>query len=127
MQKPGEALKPLWQLGLDWLREIGCSPHPLDRERVRLLARGMRMLGEYPDRSEVRAYVAQLWPSEPWTAATIRDSWRSVYRAQTSLGRDRHWHCTPLYVPDVLIQRYELRPVTEVASCPWPTVHSLHS
>jgi hypothetical protein len=109
-----EATQALWQLGLEWLREtIGSSTHPFDRDRARQLARGMRMVGERPSGSAVNGYISRLWPTAPWTRAMVRDCWRSVYRAKTSLGRDRHWHRTPLYVPDRLIELHGLQPVTE--------------
>jgi hypothetical protein len=107
--------KPLWQHGLDWLVDtVDRSTHPLDRERARKLARGMRMVGEHPPYREVSAYVGKLWDGWPHTASMVRECWRSVYRAKTSLGRDRHWHTTPLFQPDRLIEQHELRPVTEV-------------
>lgn len=72
------------------------------------------MLGENPPFPEVSAYVGQLWAAWPHAASMTRDCWRSVYRAKTSLGRDTHWHHTPLYDPDRLIEFHELLPVTEV-------------
>jgi hypothetical protein len=112
---PDPTEKPLWQLGLDWLFEtIGGSTHPLDRARARRLARGMRMLGEHPPFRAVSAYVGELWRSWPQTASMVRTCWRSVYRARTSLGRDLNWENTPLYEPDLLIERHGIDRVTEV-------------
>jgi hypothetical protein len=107
--------KPLWQYGLDRLaKDIGGSTHQLDRNRARKLARGLRMLGERPPyREEVSPYIGRLWEDWPWTASMVREIWRSVERAKTSLGRDRHWNGTPLYVPDMLIEEHGLRPRTE--------------
>jgi hypothetical protein len=107
--------KPLWQLGLDWLVDtVGGSTHWLDRERARQLARGMRMGGERPSYREVSAYIGELWPDWPHTASMVRESWRGVYCAKMSLGRDSHWDNTPLYGPDWLIEHHGLQPVTEV-------------
>jgi hypothetical protein len=107
--------KPLWQHGIDWLKEVnGGATHPLDRERALKLARGMRMVGEHPPYREVSAYVGQLWDRNPNAASMVRTTWRSVYRARTSIGRGSRIHTTPLYQPDRLIDRQGLRPVTEV-------------
>lgn len=109
------ATKPLWELGLDWLVEAnGGGTHPLDRERARQLARGMRMVGESPKYEEVSAYIGELWAGWPHAASMTRECWRSVYRAKTSLGRNAHWHDTPLYDADRLIESHALDPVTEV-------------
>lgn len=105
--------KPLWQLGLDWLRDAnGHGTHPLDRDRARKLVRGMRMLGEDPRYADVSAYVAERWSGWPHAASMTRKSWRSVYRTTTRLGREPRWD-TPLYQPDRLIERHDLQPVTE--------------
>ena len=71
------------------------------------------MVGESPSYSDVSAYIGELWRGCPRAASIVRGYWRSVYRAQTSLGRDSHWHCTPLYQPDRLIERFGLHPLTE--------------
>lgn len=113
-QAGGASPKPLWKLGLDWLCEAnGGACHSLDRDRARNLARGMRMVGEGPEYVEVSRYIAELWDVWPHSIAMVRDCWRTVYRAQTSLGRDRRVHHTPLYTVDRLIEKHRLEPVTE--------------
>jgi hypothetical protein len=74
----------------------------------------MRMLGEHPAYREVSAYIGQLWDGWPHAASMTRTSWRSIYRAKTSLGRNNHWNDTPLYDPDRLIECHGLEPVSEV-------------
>lgn len=71
------------------------------------------MVGEDPTSREVGAYVAQLWKGWPHAAKMVRDSWRSVYRVKTSLGRGTTWYRSPLYTPDRLIELHGLQPVTE--------------
>jgi hypothetical protein len=106
--------KALWQFGLDWLVDaIGGSTHWKDRERATRLARGMRMVGEHPEYRVVSAYISQLWRGWPQSASMVRECWRSVYRAKTSLGRKQGWYQTSLYVPDMLIEQHGLRPLTE--------------
>lgn len=43
----------------------------------------------------------------------VRTTWRSAYRAKTSLGRRPRAHATPLYQIDRLIDQHDIRPVTE--------------
>src|SRR5215208_5216121 len=70
----------LWRLGLDWLREAnGGGVHPLDRDRARQLARGMRMVGEHPQYREVSRYIGHPWEPWPYAASMTRDCWRSAY------------------------------------------------
>lgn len=112
MGSPAE--KPLWQFGLDWLLgAIGESTNYHDRERARKLARGMRMVGERPPLREVGRYVNELWGVWRPAAEMVRETWRSVDRAKTSIGKDKHWDGTPLYVPDMLIEDEGLSPSTE--------------
>ena len=67
-----------------------------------------------PYREEVSPYIGGLWKGWPWTVSMVRECWRSVDRAKTSLGRDRHWRGTPLYIPDMLIEEHRLRSSTEL-------------
>ena len=70
------------------------------------------MLGEAPPRNDVSAEIQELWGRGRPAAAMTRECWRSVYRAQSSLGRT--WlHEAPLYQPDRLIEEYALTPSTE--------------
>lgn len=104
----------MWQLGLDWLLECnGEGTHYLDRERARKLARGMRLVGEQPSLHEVGRYVGKLWNGWPYAARMVRETWRSVDSAKTSLGRDTHWLGTPLSVPVFLIDKHGLSPSLE--------------
>lgn len=103
----------LWRLGLEWLRGANeRSVHPLDQRRVRLVARGMRMVGESPPPSEVNREIAALWGRGRLEARMTREIWRSVFRVESSIGRSTAWD-TPLVHPDVLIERHGLRPSTE--------------
>ena len=105
---------PLWRLGLDWLLECnGEGTHYLDRERARKLARGLRMVGERPPLREVGRYADELWDVWPHAARMVRETWRGVDRAKTSVGRDTHWLRTPLFVPDFLIDKHGLSPGIE--------------
>jgi hypothetical protein len=71
------------------------------------------MVGERPPLREVGRYANELWAVWLPAAQMVRETWRSVDRAKTSLGKDTHWDRTPLYVPDLLIEEYGLRPSTE--------------
>lgn len=73
----------------------------------------MRMVGERPPLREVGCYASELWDVWLPAARMVRETWRSVDRAKTSLGKDTHWYGTPLYVPDLLIEKYGLSPSTE--------------
>lgn len=103
----------LWRIGLAWLREVNTDgTHPLDKKRARNLARGMRMLGERPDASEVNAEIGRLWGRHRPAAKMTVESWRSVYRVKTSIGRT-YREDAPLYHPDRLIEVHRLTPSTE--------------
>lgn len=70
------------------------------------------MLGEVPPMDQVSAEIQNLWGRGCPGASMTRECWRSVYRAQSSIGRT--WlHEAPLYQPDRLIEEYALRPSTE--------------
>jgi hypothetical protein len=72
------------------------------------------MVGERPSLREVGSYVSESWDVWLPAAQMVRETWRSVDRAKTSLGKDTHWYGTPLYMPDLLIEKYGLSPSTEV-------------
>jgi len=69
------------------------------------------MLGEAPLTNQVSAEIQEIWGHGRQAAAMTRECWRSVYRAQSSLGRTC-LHEAPLYQPDRLIEEYALTPST---------------
>jgi hypothetical protein len=106
--------KSLWKYGLDLLVQmVAESTHSLDRDRVRNLARDMRMVGEQPTYQEMRTYVGELWDGWPHAANMVRDTWRSVYKTKTSVGRNRGGRAKPLYYARLLIEKHGLRPSLE--------------
>jgi len=106
--------KPLWQHGFDWLDSainVGL-PHPLDVDRMRMLVKGLQLVGERPSSAEVKIYLAELWPQFPSTQQRVREIWQTARRYPHRQPRARRLS-EPLYVVDLLIEDHALQPVTE--------------
>ena len=108
----GEPL--LWMLVFRWIGEssnLGIL-HSLDLDRAKSVMTDLSAVGERPAYSEVKQYLAEIWPAWSGAQRQIRGLWRQLERNpghRFRLRQPRH----PFYTLDRLVRAHGLRTLDE--------------
>lgn len=109
-----EEATSLWEFAFQWIGEnsnLGL-PHTLDLDRAKAVMSDLSAVGERPSYSEVKRYLAEIWPGWPGTQRRIRELWRLLERNpghRFRLPRPRR----RFYTLDRLVEAHDLQSLDE--------------